>query len=80
MSDTKKVQVSFKSESEKSFAVLVDVILDAKGHVSSASRLEWFPKSQCEIERIEPKDPKTELPQYFLTAPVWLLDKKKVKY
>lgn len=73
----KRVQVSGVRQSETSYGVLVDLIFDDKGRCSSASRLEWFPKSQCNIEKIEVEN---WVPAYFLTAPEWLLDKKNVKY
>ncbi|WP_412464190.1 hypothetical protein [Flavobacterium mekongense] len=75
-----KVQVSVPTYSEKSIGVLVDLIFDENGKYVSSSRLEWFPKSLCRIEKIEPKDPAKELPSYFLLAPEWLLNKKKVNF
>jgi hypothetical protein len=72
-----KVRVGSPVYSEKSIGVLVDVIIIPEKNHYSASRLEWFPKSLCEIEekRIENK-----LTEYYLTAPEWLLKEKKVKY
>lgn len=78
--DLIRVQVSYKSQSDKSYAALVDLIFDEKGRNTSGSRLEWFPKSVCTLEKIEPEDPSKEHPSYFITAPKWLLDKLKVKY
>lgn len=79
-SDNKvRVQVSGPVESKngKSIGVLVDLIFDEKGKYNSASRLEWFPKSLCELEK---KEITGSLPDYFLTAPEWLLKTKNVKY
>lgn len=73
----KKVQVSFHAESDKSYGVLVDLTFDENGHNYAASRLEWFPKSSCTLEKKEVPDNR---PIYFLTAPEWLLKTKKVKY
>ena len=69
------VQVSSPIESEKTFGVLVDLIFDENGKNTSASRLKWFPKSICSIEKIEPIDSTKDLPTYFLTAPKWIVDK-----
>jgi hypothetical protein len=63
-----RVQVSVPRDSKKSFGVLVDLIFDENGRNISGSRLEWFPKSVCSIETIEPENRKTDLPTYFLTA------------
>lgn len=71
-----KVQVSSPRESENSIGVLVDLKFNENGINTSASNLQWFPKSQCYIERIEPVDGTKELPSYFLTAPRWLINKK----
>lgn len=65
-----KVEVSLHAESEKSWAVLVDI-----HSPTSASRKEWFPKSLCSLE----KHP-TNIHRYFLTAPEWLLAEKNVKF
>lgn len=73
----KTVQVSFHAESEKSIGVLVDLTFDENGHNFAASRLEWFPKSSCVLEK---KHIEYNRPIYFLTAPEWLLKAKKVKY
>jgi len=70
-----RVQVSSPIESEKTFGVLVDLIFDENGKNTSASRLKWFPKSICSIEKIEPIDSTKDLPTYFLTAPKWIVDK-----
>lgn len=78
--NTITVQVSFHAESEKSIGVLVDLHFDENEINTSASRLEWFPKSICSLEKTESPDPNKFLPTYFLTAPQWLLDKKNVKY
>lgn len=72
-----RVQVEMSRESENSYGVLVDVIFDDKGRLSSAMRLEWFPKSHCELEKIEVPN---YLDSYFLVAPEWLLKKNNVKY
>lgn len=75
-----RVQVSNHAESDKSYGVLVDLRFDEKGICFAASRLEWFPKSLCSLEKVESPDSTKLLPTYFLTAPEWLLDKKNVKY
>ena len=74
--ETARVQVSAPRESEKSYGCLVEMYFDANGKNTGAGRLEWFPKSHCSIEKI-PNEP---FPEYYLTAPKWLLDKKNVKY
>lgn len=71
------VRVSFHAESEKSFGVLVDLNIGPNGEYS-ASRVEWFPKSICLLKKIEVDN--TIIPQYYLTAPEWLLKNKNVKY
>lgn len=71
------VQVSFHAESEKSIGCLVDLLFDPEGNYSSGSRLEWFPKSHCTIEK---KEVEGKLPAYFLTAPEWVLKSRNVKY
>ena len=70
-----RVQVSSPIESDKAIGVLVDLIFDQNGKNTSASRLKWFPKSICSVEKIEPVDRTKELPIYFLTAPKWIVDK-----
>jgi len=77
MSDKIRVQVSYSRESEKSFGLLVDLSFNDEGRCVAASRLEWFPKNLCELERVEVPN---YLLAYYLTAPKWLLDQKKVKY
>ena len=72
-----KVRVGFHAESDKSYGVLVDVHVDAETKDYSAGRLEWFPKSLCEVEEEEIHG---HVPAYYLTAPEWLLKTKKVKY
>lgn len=74
---TQRVQVSYSRESETSYGVLVDLTFDDKGRNNSAMRLEWFPKSICQLEKLEVPD---YFPAFFLTAPEWLLKQKKVKY
>lgn len=64
-----KAEVSLHSDSEKSWAVLVDI-----HSPTSASRKEWFPKKLCSLE---PHPINTH--RQFLTAPRWLLIEKKVK-
>jgi hypothetical protein len=71
-----KVQVSSPRESENSIGVLVKLGFDEKGKYSWGCDLQWFPKSLCSIEKIEPEDRTKDLPTYFLTAPKWLIDKK----
>ncbi len=73
----KTVQVSFHAESDKSYGVLVDLRFDEKGYNYAASRLEWFPKSICSLEK---KEVEGNRPEYFLTAPEWILKQKKVEY
>lgn len=70
-----RVRVGGPVYSEKSIGVLVDVILGPKPADYSASRLEWFPKSLCKIDTIEKEN---HIPEHYLTAPEWLLDKKNV--
>jgi hypothetical protein len=72
-----KVRVSYHAETTKSYGVLVDFHEepDTGGHY--ASRLEWFPISLCELEK---KEISGKLPEYYLTAPEWLLKLKNVKY
>lgn len=72
-----KVRVGSPVYTEKSIGVLVDVIVIPETNHYSASRLEWFPKSICTLEKIEIENKLTE---YYLTAPEWLLKEKKVKY
>jgi hypothetical protein len=71
----RRVRVGFHADSEKSIGVLVDVKLGPKLNDYSASRLEWFPKSLCSIEK---KEIENQIPQYYLTAPDWLLKTKNV--
>jgi hypothetical protein len=74
--ELKTVEVSFHAESKTSFAVLVD-----KGvELGSWSRIEWFPKKLVTLAKIQ-SDNRIEYirPVYFLTAPVWLLEDRKVK-
>jgi hypothetical protein len=73
------IQVTSPRESEKSIGVLVDLVFNEDGLNVSASNLKWFPKSLCLIERVEPVDPKKNLPTYFLTAPKWLIEKNLKK-
>lgn len=82
-----KVQVSGIRDSDKSKSIgcLVDLIFNgANGNVSSASRLEWFPKSLCSLEEVEYEYDhfgKTVMgKKWFLTAPEWILKQKNVKY
>jgi len=76
----KTVQVSSVRESATHIGCLVDLLFDENGRNTSASRIEWFPKSDCSIRKVPPFNPKTDHPSYFLTAPESILDKKKVKY
>lgn len=73
----KIVRVSNHAESNNSYGVLVDLIIISEENHYSASRLEWFPKSICTLEKVEVKN---HLPEYYLTAPEWILKQKKVKY
>jgi hypothetical protein len=63
-------EASFYAESDKSVAVLV-----VKGDINgdSWSTLEWFPKSVCEF------GDKSEYGKLRVTAPVWLLEFKKIR-
>jgi len=70
-----KLRVGYHAESEKSFGVLVDVTLGPMLNDYAASRLEWFPKSLCSIEK---KEVENGIPEYYLTAPDWLLKTKNV--
>lgn len=70
------VRVSFHAQSDSSYGLLVDFHLEENGG-HSANRLEWFPKSLCDIEKIEAPG---KLPEYYLTAPEWILISRKVKY
>lgn len=72
-----RVQVSSSRESDTSYGVLVDLRFNEEGRCIAGSRLEWFSKSICELEKIENEG---FLPTFFLTAPKWLLDKKNVNY
>jgi hypothetical protein len=71
-----RVQVSLWSETEKSYCCIVDLRFNEKGEYTGGSRTEWFPKSLCSLEKID----NGRIPDYFLTAPEWLLIEKKVKY
>lgn len=71
-----RIQVSSPVYSENSIGVLVNLRFDENGRNTSANDLQWFPKSLCTIETIEPADRTKELPSYFLTAPKWIIDKK----
>lgn len=75
-----KVQVSGPVYGDRSIGVLVDLHFEENGIVISAGRLEWFPKSLCAVEKVNPIDDTKFLPTYFLYAPEWLLIKNKVKY
>jgi hypothetical protein len=78
MSNEKKtVQVYLHAETTTAIGVFVSLILDSDGHIQSGSRVEWFPKSICSLEK---KEISGKLPEYFLTAPEWILKSKKVKY
>lgn len=72
-----KVRVGNHADSDKSIGLLVDVRIDPDTGGYSASRLEWFPKSLCTLEKNEVEGKLTE---YYLTAPEWLLKQKKVNY
>ncbi len=77
MAELKRIQVSYKWESSDSFACLVNLNFDENGKYTGFSNtLEWFPKSLCVLEKIEAEP----FPEYFITVPVWLLDKKKIKH
>jgi hypothetical protein len=71
-----RVQVSSPIESQNSIGVLVKLLFDENGKHTSSSDLQWFPRSLCSIEKIEPNDRTKEMPSYFLTAPKWLIEKK----
>lgn len=72
------VRVSFYGKGENSVGVLVDTIIDERGEITSASRLEWFPLSICEL--IKEESPKFIRPRFWIKAPEWILKKKNVKY
>lgn len=74
------VRVSFYaySENKKNVGVLVDTIIDERGEITSASRLEWFPLSICEL--IKEENPNFIRPRFWIKAPEWILKKKNVKY
>lgn len=74
------VRVSFHaySNNKKSVGVLVDTIIDERGECTSASRLEWFPLSICEL--IEEKIDGEFRPRYWIKAPEWILKKKNMKF
>jgi|TARA_R110000782_G_scaffold225342_1_gene312263 hypothetical protein len=63
-------EASFYAESDKSVAVLV-----VKGDINGEtwSTLEWFPKSTCKFSD------KAEFGKLEVTAPVWLLEFKKIE-
>lgn len=71
-----RIQVSSPIESQNSIGVLVKLLFDENGRNTSSSDLQWFPRSLCSIEKIEPNDRAKEMPSYFLTAPKWLIEKK----
>lgn len=63
-------EASFYSESDKSVAVLV-----VKGDINGETwnTLEWFPRSICEFGERKPYG------KLEVTAPVWLLEFKKIR-
>jgi hypothetical protein len=71
-----KVRVGYHAKTNKSYGLLVDVIIGPDDEYS-ASRLEWFPISLCELEKEEIPG---HVPAYYLTAPEWILKEKKVNY
>lgn len=71
-----KVIVFFVTETDKSFKLEVNRIYDEEGNRVACGPEYWFPKSLCELEKIEDK----KGGKCFLTAPEWLLIEKKVKY
>lgn len=73
------IQVSSPRESERSIGVFVSLVFNENGLNISASNLQWFPKSLCKIEKVEPIDSTKNLPTYFLTAPKWLVEKNLKK-
>lgn len=77
--DLIRVQVSSPRESENSIGVLVHLRFDENGKNISAYDLQWFPKSLCTVEKVEPIDRTKNLPTYFLTAPKWLVEKNLKK-
>jgi hypothetical protein len=77
--DLVRIQVTSPRESDKSIGVLVDLVFNENGLNTSASNLQWFPKSLCTIEKVEPIDRTKNLPTYFLTAPKWLVEKNLKK-
>lgn len=71
----KEVQISLWAESEKAYGGLVDLIFNEQGKYTSGSRLVWFPKKICKL-REEKKE--GEITSYFITAPLWLLEKNNI--
>lgn len=71
-----KVRVGNHTESKLCFGVLVEVTLGPDPNDYAASRLEWFPKSLCILEK---KEIENGIPEYYLTAPEWLLKTKNVQ-
>lgn len=75
---TARVRTGCPVESDKMYGVCVDLLFSEGKNGFSGSRQEWFPKSLCTVERVEQGE--GVMPHYYLTAPHWLLEKKKVKY
>ncbi len=82
--DIIKIQVGHWGESVSMFALLVDKMVDKDGKICGFGRKEWFPKSTCQVERVENYKnetyPTTYKTAHVLSCPRWLLDKKEVKY
>lgn len=82
--DIIKIQVGHWGESVSMFALLVDKMVDKDGVICGFGRKEWFPKSICEVERVENYKNETYPTAYntahVLSCPRWLLEKKEVKY
>lgn len=76
------VIVSHHGETPLMWAVLVDhTIAEDTGLITGFSRVEWFHKDKCFLDRVK-GDPKiTTLEHvYELKAPRWLLKDRRVKY
>lgn len=76
------VIVSHHGETPTHWAVLVDHTTDREtGKIIGFSRVEWFPKEDCTLERV-PGDKKITTYEhvYELKAPRWLLKSRRVTY
>lgn len=69
------VLVSGLTESQNSYGAIVDLVFDENGKYKAGSRLEWFPKSCCSFEKAEDN---SGFKLFYITAPVWLINKKNL--